>query len=233
MFFFQLILIAPFLIYWDIFCNSRKWKYVWHIVTVLFLCYCSSLFIRYTNVLPVYGGGKYIFGGTYIILYYLGIILATSNVFNRLKKHRIFLLICSTLCWIFWWLMCSYGRLPFDEWLKPYYGDGFNPPSIEFMFFSIITLFMLYSIFSLLEERTQIIAQKIICICSLLGRYTLYIYMYHLLVKDVLITYFPFVYINKWILRVCVLTLMIVFPVFVICLIRKGIECYRFFVDKN
>lgn len=57
--------------------------------------------------------------------------------------------------------------------------------------------------------------------------------MYHLLVRDVLITYFPFIYINEWILRVCVLTLMIVFPVFVICLIRKGIECYRFFVDKN
>lgn len=56
--------------------------------------------------------------------------------------------------------------------------------------------------------------------------------MYHLLARDVLTTYFPFIYINEWILCVCVLTLMIAFLVLVICIIRKGIECYRFFVDK-
>lgn len=43
------------------------------------------------------------------------------------------------------------GRLPFDNMVSAYFGAGFNPPSIHFSVFAIITLFLLWSVFSILE----------------------------------------------------------------------------------
>ena len=190
-------------------------------MTIMAFCYGSSLLIRFTYILPVHGGGKYLFGGTYIILYYLGIVAAHIKIFNRTPKQRMYILIVSTLGWISWWLLNVYDKLPFDKWVEPYYGSGFNPPSIEFMVFAIITLFMLYSFFSLLEERARTFPQRIVGIFTFLGRDTLYIFMYHLLVRDVILNYFPFVHMNKWVLRICVFIPMLVLPVLAVCLLRK------------
>lgn len=221
-FFFQLILIAPFLLSWCDFCDSRKWKYAWHAGTILILCVCSSVFIHYTYILPVHGGGKYLFGGTYIILYYLGILLADLNIFDKTVKQRILILCVSISGWIVWWLLGVYRKLPFDTWMEPYWGGGFNPPSVQFIVFSIITLFVLYSLFSLLEELSWKIAKKVVDSFAFLGKYTLYIFFYHLMVKDFIVANLPFVCENMWVMRVCVFIPMIIVPVICAWLWEKG-----------
>lgn len=79
-FYIQLLLLTPLLIHWCEFCDLRKYKYVWHITTLLVLIQLSSVFIRYTYILPVHGGGQYLAGGTYIIL--LGYIVYKNRLFQ-------------------------------------------------------------------------------------------------------------------------------------------------------
>lgn len=225
-FYFQLMLAAPFLLSWCEFCNSRRRKNIWHLGTTIFLCYCSSVFVRYTFVLPVHGGGKYLFGGTYLILYYLGILFANSGLFHNTVKQKIFIFCGSFAAWIFWWLLSVHKKLPFDAWLEPYLGNGFNPPGVQFMVFSIITLFVLYSLFSLLQESTWTFAGKIVDIFAFLGKYTLYIFLYHLMVKDFIVTYLPFVCENMWVMRFCIFFSMIILPVICARILEKGKAYY-------
>lgn len=93
--------------------NRRKWKYIWHIMTIIVFCYGSSILIRFAYILPVHGGGKYLFGGTYIILYYLGIVSVYVKIFNRTAKQRMYILIFSTAGWISWWLLNVYAIFVF------------------------------------------------------------------------------------------------------------------------
>jgi len=117
--------------------------------------------------------------------------------------------------------MGANGSLPFDQWLMPYYGNGFNPPSVRFIVFSIITLFVLYSLFSLLEENTWEIIQQVVDLFSFIGKHTLYVFMYHLFVKDMILKYFSAVLVNKWAMRICIFVPMIVAPVITVYLVKR------------
>lgn len=218
-FFFQLILIGPFLVSWCEFCGRQKYRYLWHLGTMLLICCLSSLFIRFTYILPVYGGGRYLFGGTYFILYYLGILFVDFKLFERTVKQKIIILCSLLIGWIVWGVLCFQDKLPFDLWLEPYYGVGINPPSIQLMIFAIITLFVLYSFYSLLEERAGF--RKMVDAVAFLGRYTIYVFLYHLLIKDMIIEYFPFIRVNKWLMRICIFIPMITVPPILVWGIKK------------
>jgi len=221
-FFIQLTMITPILLVWCKFCNRYGTRYILQIVTLLFLGYVSSVCIRFTYILPVHGGGQYLFGGTYLILYYIGIWLGSMHIFDINHNKKVIVLVCSVMCWVFWWLMMAYGKLPFDSYMSTYWGEGFNPPSIQFMIFSVITLALLYSLFSLLEESRNGYLQRLVKCFSTLGEYTLYIFMYHLLVKDMIMTYFPIVNSwNIWVKRLVIFVPMIILPVLGIILVRK------------
>lgn len=220
-FFFQLMLISPALLSWCDFCSSRRWSWLWHAATLLLLCGCSAFFMRYTYILPVHGGGQYLFGGTYIILYYLGILLSAFNVFaERTIKKKIVILIISAILWAVW--LGGVGELlPFDKWLEPYYGNGFNPPSVQLSLYALLMLFLAYAFFSLLEACPWKITQRVVDFCAFIGRNTLYIFMYHCLVKDIIWQYFPFVRTNIWIMRISIFIPMIVVPAFAAWILKK------------
>lgn len=221
LFFLQLKLISPFLIMWCRFCNKQKVSWLWHMVSVVFLCWFSSVLVRYTFMLPVHGGGKNLFGGTYLLLYYIGILMANYRVFERLKAQRIVVLPVALVLWIIWWQLSCWGKLPFDKMLAAYWGGGFNPPSVNFIVFSIITLFVCYTGFGLLEDSAVKINQKIVDVVAFIGRYTLYIFMYHLMVRDVVQTFLPVLQNNIWLMRVGIFIPMLVAPALAVWLIKK------------
>ena len=101
--------------------------------------------------------------------------------------------------------------LPFDKMVTSYWGYGFNPPSIHFMVFSIITLFLLYALFSMLESVKW--CSRVLSVLAFGGSNTLYIFMFHLLAKSVFVSIVPFVLKNVWIMRLTVFPAMIVLPV--------------------
>ena len=221
LFFIQLKLISPFLVIWCRFCNKQKASWLWHMVSVLFLCWFSSILIRYTFMLPVHGGGKNLFGGTYLLLYYIGILMANYRIFERLKAKRVIILSVSFVLWIIWWQLSCLGKLPFDTMLAAYWGDGFNPPSVNFIVFSIITLFICYSGFGLMEDSAIKINQNIVDATAFTGRYTLYIFMYHLMMRDVILTFLPMVQSNIWIMRFGIFIPMLLAPVLAVWLVRQ------------
>lgn len=190
-------------------------------VSVVFLCWFSSVLVRYTFMLPVHGGGKNLFGGTYLLLYYIGILLANYRIFERLKAQRIVVLSVALVLWIIWWQLSCLEKLPFDTMLAAYWGGGFNPPSVNFIVFSIITLFVCYTGFGLLEDSAVKINQKIVDATAFIGGYTLYIFMYHLMVRDVVQTFLPVLQNNIWLMRVGIFIPMLLAPVLAVCLVKR------------
>ncbi len=185
-FYFQLVVISPILIQWCRFCEKHKMKYVWHIGTLFVLGILAAGTINYTYIFPIHGGGKFLLGGTYCLLYYVGILLQEKNCFSMSRQNRIILAIVLTLAWLLWLRGMCQGILPFDKWMEPWWGVGFNPPSVILMIFTMITVFLCYSIFSLMDEREEVWLVKG-CIFGLtwIGRNTIYIFMYHLLVMSI------------------------------------------------
>lgn len=226
-FFIQLVILTPVLLGWCKYCNGRRYRWLWHLATLLFLGWFSSVCIRYTYILPVHGGGQYLFGGTYLLLYYLGMLLESVNVFLRNRKEKIIIFIFSLSAWIFWWLMCFYGKLPFDKWMESYWGGGFNPPSVQFMIFSIITLFLFYSFFSLLEESNITILKALVKLFSTIGKYTLYTFMYHIMLRDFFMAHFPGLLERNVFMRIFVFIMIVVLPVIVITLVKRIITIIK------
>lgn len=221
LFFLQLKLITPFLVMWCRFCDKQKIKYFWHFITIACLCWFCSILVYYTFILPVHGGGKNLFGGTFLLLYYIGILFGNFNVFDKLIEKKYFVLGISIILWIVWWRLYCLGKLPFDVWLSAYWGNGFNPPSINAMVFSIISLFVFYSAFCLFEDYGKQVGRCIVNILSFIGQYTLYIFMYHLLVRDIVLTLFPQVQSNIWLMRFAIFIPMLLAPVLIAWLIKK------------
>lgn len=212
-FFIQLVMISPILLFWCKYCGGKRCGWLLHIITLIFLCFLSSVCIRYTYILPVYGGGQYLFGGTYIILYYIGILLGNSDVFNGTKRKKMVILITSILLWTGWLIGLLSKKLPFDQWMNKYWGDGFNPPSVQLGIYAIITMFLLHALFSLLEESDIRVFRCLVCLFSWIGRNTLYIFMYHLMVRDLMIPYINEM--NKFIVGggIIAFALIIILPV--------------------
>ena len=223
-FFFQLLFITPMLLKWCSFCGSRRHSYLWHLISLVILGYISTLCIRYTFILPVHGGGKFLFGGTWLIVYYMGIVLEETSFFYRTDKQKYILLAVSGVAWIVWWWAKTCEYLPFDRYMKPYWGTGFNPPGINSIIFGFITLAFLYSLFSLMDSWRINIVTRLVRFLSFLGRNTIYTFLYHLLVRDILFRITPLAkygYPVKWI---CVYCPMILVPPIIAWTVQKAMR---------
>lgn len=214
-FFLQLMMIAPILVNWCRFVNGRKCKWGMHLVTIGFLGWFAYISINYTYILPVHGGGQFLGGGTYIVLYYLGMMLSSNGAFEQSRSKRVLITIACTGIAVLWVNLMTRGSLPFDGWMSLYWGSGFNPPSINFMVYSLFALFICYSVFSLLSELEQGWLQKIISGICFLGRNTLYIWLYHLVIKSFFSERFPDLHERNILIRLFVFCIIVILPAIV------------------
>ena len=122
---------------------------------------------------------------------------------------------------IIWCWLYIQNIVNFDALLADYYGIGKNPPSVRLLVLSITVLFICYSVFGLLEDSAVKINQEIVDAMAFIGRYTLYIFMYHLMVRDVILTFLPVVQTNIWLMRFAIFIPMLVAPALVVWLINK------------
>lgn len=185
-------------------------------VIIIYICYLTT---NYTNILDVYGGGGKLFGGTYLFIFYLGMIFKKHEIFDRvsLKKSMVFSIIFIMAYYAWWRFMCINcfrldANLPF--------GRGFNPPSISILILAVIVLFLAFGIFSLLQQNkyTAIISNMV----AWIGKHTLYIFLYHAFILCFVLERYTFENIN--LKRVVYLSAMIFAPIF--------IEYIIFFVKK-
>ncbi len=153
-------------------------------VPIVFVAYLTT---NYSNIFNIYGGGGKLLGGTYLIVFYLEMLLAkhydTWGRYNIIKS-----IIISVVLACAWWCFECRDYFHIDSLIP--FGAGFNPPSITSITMSIIMIFASYGIFTTLEQCRY--TRFITAFISWLGKYTLYIFLYHRLFLDYILTKFEF-----------------------------------------
>lgn len=225
-FFIQLKIITPLLL--SIFkkCDKQCHPWVWHCITLFIILIVSLILMKYCRVFPFYGGGAYLFGGTYLFIYYVGIVLGSSRIFEIKNKNIIFVIFCVSLiaCMSFVYLQIS-SNFYFNRVFSTVLGEGLNPPGLFISVYSVLVLMVCYAFFTIVESISVTFIKKIIICISILGRNSLYIYMYHLLIRKIIFGLFPGVANNLMMLRFIVFPLMIVgAPLFVFLRIKRRIQ---------
>lgn len=202
----QLMIVGPILFNLLKSFDKNKYTKLYEIITFVIVVIVSSYTIRYTNILGIYGGGGKLFGGTYLILFYIGMLISKYKIFEEfsyLKSSISF--VFGSIAWFFWWrYLCDTGSIIDSYFL---FGNGLNPPGVSLMVLASFTLVACYGFFTLLEKID--IASRLVLFISWLGSHTLYVFLYHLLLLHHFIM--PNLkFDNIWILRIFTLLLIFV-----------------------
>lgn len=201
----QLLLVAPFIFF--ILKTKNKDNYISEITGIIIVIIISYFTTNYTNILSIYGGGGRLFGGTYLILFYIGMWFAKYYRKIEVKKYWQLLLLCvMCIVTIFWWLLLVQKGNFLDKYIP--FGDGINPPSIMLSIYAICVL--LTSV--IFDTCINTIHNKYVLFvyggALYIGRHTLYIFLYH-----------------KLFLRLCYFTLSDFLFAITICGINFGEIC--------
>lgn len=185
----QLLLISRVLFF--IIKKASIFQEVLLFVVIIVVSYYTS---NYTNILDIYGGGGKLFGGTYLILFYLGMIFSKYNIFKTIsKKNSIILLVIFGGLFLSWYRFICADNYKFDSTIG--YVVGINPPNISLMLLALFMLFSVFSLFTLLENTKYL--KVIVHIFSRIGKCSLYIFLYHGLFLEYLLPYFYDIIENK------------------------------------
>jgi len=179
-FFAQLTIISPFL--YDVICaaNRSKRPRVAHALILLTLVGLIPFLTRFTFMLPLYGAGKYLFGGFFLLLYYLGMLFASLDISFKNKKSQIVTAVVSfTLSAALFLYFMFFGYLPSVP--LPLQME-FTGTSVSFGIFAGLVGLFVFSFVSLLEQYNHPLIKKTIRVFSRLGKYSYYIFLYHWLV---------------------------------------------------
>lgn len=180
-FYLQYILIGPILSRIVSLCGRRKKASLAHGLCFLAILIIATLSTLYTNLGGIFGGGNMVLGGTLFILFYGGMVL--QDMEDRLQKvcHNLAVRIVLTALTLIWVYLYVVDILPFDRWLQPLWGRGGNPPGLEQMVYGLLVVLSLMAWFGRCEDNLYLL-KPILWI----GQNTLFIFMYHMLVLDIL-----------------------------------------------
>jgi peptidoglycan/LPS O-acetylase OafA/YrhL len=146
-----------------------------HIALLVIAYLVSQVLTNYTTISDIYGGGGKIFGGTYFFVFILG--MTFYFYMDKISKKLQVIGLVISLC-----LLAIYeivGELD----------KGFvNPPNDHTIAYSFIVFTILFGLYNLFGKFIRYLH------IETLGRYSLYIFFYHLLFIDV---YFK--YLHSWI----------------------------------
>lgn len=189
-------------------CPRNIKGYIWEVIVFGIVFCIASISTNYTQIMDIYAGGGKVLGGTYLILFYLGMLMAKHNVFVKVSMVKSILIWGGfSLSWLLWWKNLNPIRWIIDEMVP--LGDGYDTPSITIMVFAVLTIFAIYGACEILEKIE--VTRWIIQVGSWLGEHTLYIFMCH---ATILYFWFiPYLIIdNIWLKRVVYMGLMIIIP---------------------
>lgn len=187
--------------------RSTKKQIIYDILGLLGVICISYFTTNYTNILNIYGGGGKILGGTYLILYYIGMLIMKYNFFDdkSIMKSSFFTIVFGGGWFVWWFFIICYDRKMIDG-LFPF-GEGINPPSICLMISAICMLGFLFGLFTLLQRFW--LTEWIVSVMAVIGKYTLYVFLYHRFFLDFLLTKYVILN-NIWMVRVIYLSVMII-----------------------
>lgn len=178
----QLLIISP-IIFTLLQYNNRH-----HITLYLDIVIGIAIFIlshftsMYTTIGQCYGGGSKLFGGSYLILFYLGMLISKyTPTFQKLGNVlyvcvAIFFFLLSALIVLY---MSFIGIHPDVPGL---FGPGLNPPGILLMSYSLCIFSILFCLGNIQIQSNILPLHKLSRLFSFIGKHTLYIFLYHHLI---------------------------------------------------
>lgn len=230
----QLVIISP-LIY-RIFCIAENKKYgvVIEITGFVFVVFVSFITMNYTNILSVFGGGGKLFGGTYLILLYVGMWFGKYHERIWLKIWLAALLFVVGLVGsVSSWMFIVNNQFMLDK--KIPLGSGINPPSISLLVYTLLLAVSVWALGMLLSGFANSIPTKIFNAVAKLGKHTLYMFLYHAFVLELLSKFFKSTVgiglDNIWLKRVIYFPCMILGSLLIERVLKKGYQllkkCYK------
>lgn len=165
-FYCQLVLIAPFLYRLLI-----KKKMYFQFLSLLFIYFISKYMTHYTNINGIYGGGGKLLGGSYLFAFFLGMFLFLLYQRYLENINRFWVLIVGFIFSLF---------LIYAIYISGWLNLGWtNPPNKQTFLYTLSVLLLGYSIFMIFTKWK--FTKKVLSIFTVMGRYSLYIFLYHLL----------------------------------------------------
>lgn len=186
----QLIAAAPALYLLTVFCRRGRLNFLWRLLYLAAALAVSIFCVKHTFALQTYGGGNYLLGGTYLFLFVMGMIAADMQIAVRYLSRAVFCAAASTVLFAASLAFLLTDRLAMDEalfgWLL-----RVNPPGITLTVYSLSVIFLIFSWCSLGVLTGSRAVGHILAGTAWLGRYTLYVFLYHMIILDYLPVVFP------------------------------------------
>lgn len=176
----QLILIAPLLFRLLNTAEGKKDSHLREILSVTAAAVFSVWTTNSTNIFSAYAGGGKLFGGTFLVLFILGMLFAKYHGSIRLKEAQAAVLFALSLaltvgCAVF----IVRDQYHFDASLP--FGAVTNPPGIILSLYSILIMLTVFFCGQILSFHPSGPVTAVFRFISGLGRHTYYIYLYHCL----------------------------------------------------
>ncbi len=231
----QLLLVAPLIHALLEYTGTQKNGFTTEILGLAIVIVISWFTTNRSDILNVYGGGGKLFGGTYLILLYLGMMFGSHYEKIKLnKKVSIVAFIICAAATIMWAFFISVDKSRIDSYLP--FGEGFNPPSLSLGLYAILVACTVYLSEKALCDNEHI--KKIYEKVSPIGKHTLYIFLYHRLFLDYFIPTFQNrtgIYLtNIWIMRLVYLPCMIGGPILIEIAFRRSYAMIRkVYLNRN
>lgn len=189
----QLLFIAPLLSYLLDWANKKRKRGIFFFVFLIAIILLSIWTTNCTDILGIYGGGGKLFGGSYLIVFYLGMLCSMKmpniNAWKQWKIGGVFAILLSAT--VVWYLFICRNQFKLDHYFP--LGTGFNPPSISLIIYAFLMAGTCMTAVSFFEHLNIKIVDNIIKSLGYFGVHTLFIFLYHKLFLD----YFLFPYCNN------------------------------------
>lgn len=218
-FYIQLVIIAPVLFRIILMIRQRRHKVILYTLVSLCVLIFSILSIRYTDMGEIYGGGRFLFGGSFLLVFWFGMLFASTGLIIRKTSTRLLTLMASSFATVaFAYLICSRG---FFMDRQGFFGPGINPPGLTLFCYSIIIILFLYSLIEIMDNISLDIPNQIVRYGAKLGSYSLYIFLYHYLFLEVMESVSRHTSVDHiWIKRVIYLPIMLLGSIVLIMVYR-------------
>lgn len=145
-------------------------------LAIIFIAILAYLSTNYTNICGIYGGGGKLFGGTFLFIFYIGMIFNKYKIFeNDKKSYYIILFVISTMINIIMLGIIFKGYSNAIDSILPMV--DVDVPRITYGIYSLAIFVWCYSFFSMCSwfEITKFVVKYI----GWIGKHTLYIFLYH------------------------------------------------------
>ncbi len=182
----QLVLITPALFYIFQTSDRKKNGFLAELTGFAFVIIIGRLANYHTNILSIYGGGGKLFGGHYLILFYIGMWFGKYSSRISLKPWASVVGFALSLgLTVFWGFFIAKDRLHLDALL--HCAPGLNPPGFSLSIYAILIAAAVYFFSSLLDDLRKCFLTKPFSFFTYLGKHTLYVFLYHMLFLNYII----------------------------------------------